>query len=248
MRITSVTSTELFVSAPDGPAQIVRVEIADLDAPASVTITAGTEVIGTAAAQASPVEVPLTELRDREPGAIVEAEVRVGDETATAQLTVAEPGWTVWMIPHFHYDPVWWNTQAAYTATWDDARRRSSTFRTAFQQTGFALVEPHLASARRDPDYKFVLAEVDYLKPYWDAHPDDRAYLRRLLAEGRLEIMGGTYNEPNTNLTTAETTARNFVYGAGFQRGVLGADPHTAWQLDAFGHDPQFPGWPPTPD
>src|SRR5258708_2457531 len=23
------------------------------------------------------------------------------------------------MIPHFHYDPVWWNTQSAYTQTWD---------------------------------------------------------------------------------------------------------------------------------
>ena len=28
----------------------------------------------------------------------------------------------------------------------------------------------------------------------------------------------------------------------GFQRDVLGADPATAWQLDVFGHDPQFPG------
>ena len=32
--------------------------------------------------------------------------------------------------------------------------------------------------ARRDPDYKFVLAELDYLKPYWDAYPEDRAYIR----------------------------------------------------------------------
>ena len=43
-----------------------------------------------------------------------------GDATAEVTVDVAEPGWTVWMIPHFHYDPVWWNTQAAYTATWDE--------------------------------------------------------------------------------------------------------------------------------
>ncbi len=54
--------------------------------------------------------------------------------------------------------------------------------------------------------------------------------------------MGGTYNEPNTNLTSPETTIRNLVHGIGFQRDVLGADPATAWQLDVFGHDPQFPG------
>ncbi len=60
--------------------------------------------------------------------------------------------------------------------------------------------------------------------------------------EGRVEVMGGTYNEPNTNLTSPETTIRNLVHGIGFQRDVLGADPATAWQLDVFGHDPQFPG------
>ncbi|MGV7552383.1 glycoside hydrolase family 38 N-terminal domain-containing protein, partial [Mycobacterium kansasii] len=79
-------------------------------------------------------------------------------------------------------------------------------------------------------------------KPYWDTRPEDRADLRRLLAQGRLEVMGGTYNEPNTNLTSPETTIRNLVHGIGFQRDVLGADPATAWQLDVFGHDPQFPG------
>ena len=61
-------------------------------------------------------------------------------------------------------------------------------------------------------------------------------------SEGRVEVMGGTYNEPNTNLTSPETTIRNLVHGIGFQRDVLGADPATAWQLDVFGHDPQFPG------
>ncbi|EUA53196.1 alpha mannosidase, middle domain protein [Mycobacterium intracellulare 1956] len=55
-------------------------------------------------------------------------------------------------------------------------------------------------------------------------------------------MLGGTYNEPNTNLTSPETTIRNLVHGMGFQRHVLGADPATAWQLDVFGHDPQFPG------
>ncbi|HSK95104.1 MAG TPA: NEW3 domain-containing protein, partial [Euzebyales bacterium] len=50
-----------------------------------------------------------------------------------------------------------------------------------------------------------------------------------------------TYNEANTNLVSAENTARNAVYGIGYQRDVLGGGPQTAWQLDVFGHDPQFP-------
>src|SRR5215469_3513193 len=92
-------------------------------------------------------------------------------------------------------------------------------------RTAFELVRLHLDAAREDPDYKFVLAEVDYLKPYFDAHPEDRADLRALLAQGRIEIVGGNYNEPNTNLTCAESTIRNAVYGLGHQRDVLGGDP-----------------------
>lgn len=30
----------------------------------------------------------------------------------------------------------------------------------------------------------------DYLKPYWDTHPADRAELRALISEGRVEIVG----------------------------------------------------------
>ena len=160
-----------------------------------------------------------------------------GFDSIPFDFVVAEPGWTMYMISHFHYDPVWWNTQGAYTSVWtEDPPGRCK------QNNAFALVAAHLEMARREPVYKFVLAEVDYLKPYFDAHPSDRADLLRFIAEGRVEVMGGTYNEPNTNLTGPETSIRNFVHGIGFQRDVLGADPATAWQLDVFGHDPQFPG------
>jgi alpha-mannosidase len=140
-------------------------------------------------------------------------------------------------LGHFHYDPVAWNTQANYTTAWTEhplgACRHTN---------GINLVRDHLDWARANPEYKFVMAEVDYLKPYWDTHPQDRAELRRLLSQGRVEVMGGTYNEPSTNLTDAETTIRNLVAGMGFQRDIMGAAPATAWQLDVFGHDPQFPG------
>lgn len=157
------------------------------------------------------------------------------------ELVVAEPGWTMHMVSHFHYDPVWWNTQAAYTTAWNELDFPGSP-RGARQLAGFDLVRAHLDLALAEPEYRFVLAEVDYLKPYWDTHPEHRAVLRRLIAEGRVEIMGGAYNEPNTNLTDPETTVRNFVHGMGFQVDVLGGQPRTAWQLDAFGHDPAFPG------
>jgi alpha-mannosidase len=159
---------------------------------------------------------------------------------AAGELVVAGTGWTMFMVPHFHYDPVWWNTQAGYAVTWDDLPAAQER-RMSAQHPVFHLVRAHLDAARRDSDYKFVLAELDYLKPYWDARPEDRAEIAELISAGRIELVGGMYNEPNTNLTSLEGTIRNTIYGVGYQRGVLGGDPRTGWMLDVFGHDPSYP-------
>lgn len=238
MDLTSAESTELFTGPSDAPLQVVRVNYRGAVAPTPVDVTGpGLQTVGEAEARpdATTVEVSVR-VSGPVPGRVRTARAVAGSASVDFDFVDAEPGWTMFMVSHFHYDPVWWNTQAAYTSTWtEDPPGRCR------QTNGFELVSAHLEAARREPEYKFVLAEVDYLKPYWDTHPEDRADLRRLLAEGRVEIMGGTYNEPNTNLTGPETAIRNFVHGIGFQRDVLGGDPATAWQLDVFGHDPQFP-------
>jgi alpha-mannosidase len=251
MRVSSLTSTDLFVGTPEVPWQVVRVDLVlePGESVGRVTVTGpGVETTRPGVATRSgPVEVAVS--TDEPIGTRVAVRVFVDGEpgvladgrAAEGFLDVAEPGWTMHMVSHFHYDPVWWNTQAAYTSEWDDLDFEGSP-RAQFQQSGFDLVRAHIGLARRDPDYCFVLAEVDYLKPYWDLYPEDRDYLHRLMEQGRLELMGGTWNEPNTNLTGAELTIRNVIYGTGFQRDILGADPQTAWQLDVFGHDPQFPG------
>ncbi|BCO54015.1 hypothetical protein MINTM003_44560 [Mycobacterium paraintracellulare] len=237
MQLVSAESTELFVGPPEAPLQLARVTVAGVGEPTRVRID-GDGLTGEAVADIGDelVEVPVT-LDRPVVGERRSARVRAGRADLPFEFTVAEPGWTMFMVSHFHYDPVWWNTQGAYTSEWtEDPPGR------ARQTNGFELVHAHLEMARREPEYKFVLAEVDYLKPYWDTRPEDRADLRRFIAQGRVEVLGGTYNEPNTNLTSPETTIRNLVHGMGFQRHVLGADPATAWQLDVFGHDPQFPG------
>ncbi|MDF3145674.1 glycoside hydrolase, partial [Streptomyces sp. T21Q-yed] len=257
MRVISVESTDLFVGTEDQPHQVVAVEIGHAPGRAVRLTVEGPGVHGSAEATAGDdgtvrAEIPVT--TDLAPGDRTHVRVTAEDaddpgRTAehSAAFTAAEPGWTMFMVSHFHYDPVWWNTQGAYTETWDVADDPATTGLPARTfdsrgQSGMSLVRAHCDLARRDAAYTFVLAEVDYLKPYWDAFPEERAFLRQLIRTGRVEIMGGTYNEPNTNLTGAEATVRNALYGDGFQRGIIGASPQTAWQLDAFGHDPQFPG------
>ncbi|MQA26843.1 MAG: glycoside hydrolase [Micromonosporaceae bacterium] len=254
MRIEHAQSEALFVGPESAPAQVARVRLAGDPGQVAATLRfpdgrAAAEEATAALPGDGPVVVEVPFRTSEPPGTTLAARAVV--TTADGQraelpfdVTVAETGWTMWMVSHFHYDPVWWNTQASYTCTWDVRDEPGPAHRLFHNpgHSGFSLVRTHLELARRDPEYRFVLAEVDYLKPYWDAYPADRAILRELFRAGRVEIMGGTYNEPNTNLTSAECTARNFVHGTGFQRGVLGADPATAWQLDAFGHDPQFAG------
>jgi len=253
MEVVTATATNLFVGSEEEPHQVVRVTVrageGDGAEPARVSVegdrlrTAEPISVGPLRpGDQAALEIGVTVDEGATPGRSLAAEVVAvyagGSVRHPFDFEVSEPGWRLFMISHFHYDPVWWNTQAAYTESWATAIR----YRVGFQEPGLALVKAHLETARRDPDYKFVLAELDYLKPYWDVYPEDREYIRRLLAEGRLELVGGTYNEPNTNLTSAESTIRNAIYGVGYQRDVLGGAPATAWQLDAFGHDPQFPG------
>ena len=170
LSIDAAQSTDLFVGDEATPRQVLRVS-AFVDAPThDVTVTA------TAAAGGEPESVTVTVPG---PGSIVvDVPVSVtgtvgtivpvhvvavsGPDTAVrdAELVVAEAGWTMFMVSHFHYDPVWWNTQAAYTSEWDAVDWPGSP-RMAFQQSGFQLVRAHLDLARSDPDYCFVLAEID---------------------------------------------------------------------------------------
>ncbi|MFC4115681.1 glycoside hydrolase family 38 C-terminal domain-containing protein [Nonomuraea zeae] len=240
----SAESTDLFVGSPDEPHQVLRVTVAEAERRSSL------ELRGDGVRLAAPVTVPpaagvleIPMVVSATPGTTVACLLTLGgEESLEVEVTAEEPGWTMFMVSHFHYDPVWWNTQAAYTSPWE-LLSADATTRPLYERNAFALVEAHIELALRDPDYRFVLAEVDYLKPFFDTHPERRADLRALMAEGRAELVGGTYNEPNTNLTGAETTIRNLVYGIGYQRDILGGDPRTAWQLDVFGHDPQFPGY-----
>ncbi|MET8861375.1 glycoside hydrolase family 38 C-terminal domain-containing protein [Nonomuraea sp. NPDC004580] len=242
-RLLSAESTDLFVGSQEEPHQVLRVTVAAGERESSLELRgAGVRLAGnvTIPPEAGVHEVPLEV--SAQPGTTLPCLLTLDGEELEVEVTAEEPGWTMFMVSHFHYDPVWWNTQAAYTSPWE-LLSADATTRPLWEGNAFALVEAHIELALRDPDYRFVLAEVDYLKPFFDTHPERRADLSALMAEGRVELVGGTYNEPNTNLTGAETTIRNLVYGIGYQRDILGGDPRTAWQLDVFGHDPQFPGY-----
>src|SRR5262245_37191653 len=133
LAVSAVESTELFVGTVDDPVQVVRVRLDGPPGRVAVSIVAAgvlpaEPVVADLPGKAATVEVPVRFAADpvtgAEIGAVVPVTVRVEPGAgaaveAAAELTVAEPGWTAYLISHFHYDPVWWNTQAAYTESWD---------------------------------------------------------------------------------------------------------------------------------
>ncbi|MGE0480602.1 MAG: glycoside hydrolase family 38 C-terminal domain-containing protein [Phycisphaerae bacterium] len=176
--------------------------------------------------------VPLWQGADPLP---VRVRVVAGDRVSETSLAlpVPEADWTLHFITGFHFDPVWWNTQAHYAETG---------FRLASHVgPGITLVRENLRLCREDSDYRVAFHQLPYLKTFIEAAPQEVAELRQRVADGRVAIVGGTYNELSTTLISAEAAARNAIYGTRFQRDVLGGDGAEFWQCDVFGHDPSFP-------
>lgn len=123
---------------------------------------------------------------------------------------------TIFLVPHFHYDPIWIEDQSTYT-------------RWAFQ-----LVQQYLDACRRDDAYEVLMSEMDFLKPYWDAFPEDRAFLLELSRQGRLHT-GGSYSEANQMSLQGEAIVRNIFYGRHFHSQQLESNPRTYVPLDVFG-------------
>src|SRR5262245_21983065 len=172
----------------------------------------------------------------------VHAEIEVRSERpggairhSSVPVDVPRPdaNWVVHLIPGFHYDPVWWNTQANYTEL--GAQMGSDV------GPGHALVGAYLDELRGDKQAIVALHQLPYLKTFVEAQPARAVELRDAIRSGRCALVGGTYNELASTLVGPEVVVRSAVYGMLFQRDVLGGDGRIFWQCDVFGHDPSFP-------
>src|SRR5579875_3848774 len=101
MRVLTAESTELFVGPPDAPLQLVRVTYTGCSQPTPVRVD-GHGLAGEAVAAAGDeaVEIPVV-VDDPVLGARHAARVRGDDSAVAFTFTVAEPGWTMFMISHF---------------------------------------------------------------------------------------------------------------------------------------------------
>jgi alpha-mannosidase len=72
-------------------------------------------------------------------------------------------------------------------------------------------------------------------------HPQVFEGIRRRFNEGRWEIVGGMWVEPDCNLISGESWIRQIVYGKRYFREKFGHDVRIGWNPDSFGYNWNMP-------
>jgi alpha-mannosidase len=133
-------------------------------------------------------------------------------ETATFHLT-----------GNSHIDAAWlW----PWTETVDVVHR---TFGTALQLM------------REYPEYTYTQSAAAYNEWMADKYPEMNAEIKRRIQEGRWEIVGGMWVEPDLNMPDGESLVRQLLVGKRWYKQAYGVDVRIGWNPDSFGYNWQLP-------
>ena len=141
----------------------------------------------------------------------------------TAFQAPADTPPTLWIIPHTHWEGAVFKTREGYL------------------ESDLQNILQAMNLLRTFPDYHFVLDQVAYVRPFLERFPEEAAEFRRLVSEGRLEIVGGNDVMLDVNIPSGEAWVRQVLYGKGYYRRALNVDVTTGWGIDTFGHNAQLP-------
>jgi alpha-mannosidase len=96
----------------------------------------------------------------------------------------------------------------------------------------------HLDRVRDDPNYKFVLSEVDNLIAIMNFQPKRIEEIKQRAKEGRVELVNATFLEMTVNLAGGEALIKEGVEGLRWQEQVMRIHPRIMWVIDTCGlHD-----------
>jgi alpha-mannosidase len=137
--------------------------------------------------------------------------------------TKAEPQDTVYVVPHTHWEGAVFKTREEYL------------------EIGLPHILKALYLLKKYPEYRFVLDQMCYVRPFIERYPAEVASFRRFLSEGRLQIAGGTDTMHDNNIPSGESIVRQYLLGKSYFRDALDYDVTTGWGLDTFGHNAQMP-------
>jgi alpha-mannosidase len=99
----------------------------------------------------------------------------------------------------------------------------------------------HLDRVRDDPNYSFVMSEVNNIIAIMDFQPSRVPELKRRVQEKRVELVNGYFLESAINLSGGEALVRQGVEGLRWYQKMFGVRPRFSWSIDVCGTHDQMP-------
>ncbi len=91
------------------------------------------------------------------------------------------------------------------------------------------------------PEFVFFQSQPHLFTMLKRLHPEVYARLKEQVASGRIFAEGGSWVEPDTNLSGGESLIRQFLYGKQFFKEEFGVDLVLFWEPDVFGYSGALP-------
>ena len=91
------------------------------------------------------------------------------------------------------------------------------------------------------PDYVFGESQPQLYEFCRTSYPELFHLVRRAVADGRWELQGGMWVEPDCIIPDAESLIRQLLYGKNFYRDQFGIEVTNVWLPDAFGYTAALP-------
>ena len=126
-------------------------------------------------------------------------------------------------IGHAHIDTAW---------LWPIAETHRKCTRTFSSQTTY--MEDY-------PEYKFACSQAYQYKAMKELNPDLYERIREKVKGGQFVPVGGTWVEPDCNIPSGESLARQFLYGQRYFQQEFGIRCKEFWNPDVFGYNGQLP-------
>ena len=126
-------------------------------------------------------------------------------------------------IGHTHIDVAWMWT---LSVTEDKSVRSFSTV---------------LELMRRYPEYLFMSSQPQLYQYVKKNAPEIYEEIKERVAEGRWEVEGSFFVEPDCNLSSGEALVRQVLYGKRFFKKEFGKDNRILWLPDVFGYSAALP-------
>ena len=131
--------------------------------------------------------------------------------------------YTFYMIGHGHIDPVWlWPWPEGVSVV-------HSTFRSALDRI------------TETPGVVFTSSSAQFYQWVADNDPAMLAEIKQRIKEGRWNVVGGWWVEPDVNIPSGEALVRQGLYGQRTLEKLLGQRAKIAFNADSFGHPGTLP-------